>query len=1337
MYVNLRFIFLLLLLISSGLANVTPVQAMSAMNLRCEYLKGPLGIDVTAPRLSWVLDSDQRGDCQTAYQVLVASSTNLLNEAQADLWNSGKVVSDQSVLVSYAGKALTSGEMCFWSVRVWDRNGTASAWSSSAQWSMGLLNATDWVARWIGMNENTNTVPAPSSPMLRKTFSSTKSVSRATAYVCGLGYHELYLNGSKVGDSVLEPVWTRYDAHACYTTYDVTTNLISGLNGIGVQLANGFYNQWATDSWNTCSAPWRALPQLLFQMVIKYSDGTQATVVSDESWKVASGPLVLDTTRLGEVYDARLEKPGWATAGYDDTGWSNAILREGITGNLLAPNAEPIKVLQSICAVQIIPVTGKPGVYTFDFGQNLAGWGLLNVTGAAGTTITMVYGEKLNGDGSVNQANINNYVKLTNYFQKDIYILKGSGNESYAPRFTYHGFRYAQVSGLPTTPTTNTLVAQVVRTAFETAGSFVCSSDLLNRIETNTIWSYVGNFVGIPTDCPHREKNGWTGDAQLACEMGLTHFHSEAAYTRWLRDIPPEQLSNGKLSGVIPNAVWGYNMDDGPSWESAILLIPWFMYQHCGDVRILTNNYSTMKAYVDYETSVASGNIVSYGLADWEPANTKTPAAVTDTAYYYQDACILAQTAAMMGNTAGSVQYSNLAAQIRTSFNNSFYNSANNTYSVGSQTAQSCALYQGLANSNQSFAVSSQLASSVQQNGNKIDTGNLGSKYLLRALCDYGQANTAMALALQTNYPSWGNFTQNGSTTLWETWNGTGSHDSLNHIMFGDISGWFIEYLAGIRPGAPGYKVAVIKPEITGAIKWAKGSHDSPYGNISSSWQLNGSAITLDITVPFGSTGLVYLPTLGTAPANLRICENGVNIWTNGSATGNLPEVAFNRFEGSNVQTYAVWNVPSGSYKLSWNIFSAPDGLSAQAGSGWVNLNWSPVIGATGYAVKRSEVSGGPYDTVTNLYPVTNYGDMSVINDKTYYYVVSALGINGESLNSSEVAAAPSSVPNSGFETPRVSTYSYNPSGGFWNFTGASPSGSGIAANNSGFTSKNPDALEGTQVAFIQSCGSIAQTLVGFVPGTDYTVRFLAAERNGPSQHGGQSWNLSIDNSIIGSFNPSSKATNYAWYAAGFTANSTVHHLQFTGTDLATGDNTVFIDSVLIDPPLQPALCSVALESPGNNAVFASSSVISLSASVAANGNVVNGVNFYVNQTNLIGAAVSAPYAYQWTNVPAGDYNITARVIFNGGGIADSASKHIRVTNLTPVIRGAGLTNGALKISGSGQVARDYILETTTNLAPVGLWRPIVTNSSDSSGSVEFTNLPLDKKIQFYRIFSP
>jgi hypothetical protein len=1033
-----------------------------------------------------------------------------------------------------------------------------------------------------------------------------------------------------------------------------------------------------------------------------------------------------------------LEKPGWATAGYDDSAWSAAILREGIAGNLIAPDAEPIRITKTIAPVRIIPISGKPGVYTFDFGQNLVGWGRLSISSPAGTTVTMVFGEKTNSNGSLDLSNINVYVNSQrSYFQKDIYTLKGGGAEIWEPRFTYHGFRYAQISGLPSAPTTNTLVARVLNTDFEVAGSFLCSSDLLNRIETNTLWSYLGNFVGIPTDCPHREKNGWTGDAQLACEIGLTHFGSAAGYTRWLREFRPAQFANGGLYGVLPNAVWGAN--EGPPWESAYLIIPWSIYRHCGDQRVLTDNYVGMKAYVDYLTSVASGNIVSFGLGDWMPASTTTPPSLTGTAYYYQDALVVAYTAALMGKTAESLQYSNLAAQIRTSFNSSFYNSTSRLYSVGSQTAQSAALYFGLADTNQITAVTQALADNVRQLGNTIDTGILGSKYLLRALCDNGHSDAALALATQTAYPSWGHMVLAGATTLWESWNGTGNIDSLNHVMFGDISAWFMEYLAGIRPGAPGYKTVIIKPEIVGGLAWAQATHESPYGTISSAWQLNGQQLNLNITIPPGAVAKVYLPTMGINLTNLVIKETGTTIWQNGAVAATVSGVTFDHFEGSGSQTYSVWSVASGRYQFAWNVLPIPNGLAASAGNRWISLNWNAMPGAIGYNVKCSTTPGGPYTTLVSSLNTTNYNDAPVSNNVTWYYVVSTVYSDGESLNSAEVSATPGEILNAGFETPHIGGYLYTPAGASWNFTGGQGNGSGITANNSGFTSQNTPAPQGTQVGFVQSYGSISQTVSGFNPGTNYTIIFAAAHRAGGNQHGGESWNVTIDGNVIGRFNPGPGATSYVDYNANFTAGAVNHNLAFVGTDLATGDNTVFIDNVRVTPSLQSASPTVTLTSPTDNSSSSANTPINLTTTVNPNGNVVNSLQFYANTNTLIGEVTNVPYAATWANPSAGKYRIFARAIFNGGNISDSGVANISVTNLPLVIQTVYRIPGSpnFSIGGTGPAGHPVILMTASNLLAPVLWSPMATNQSNSNGQFSFENVATSNERQFYRLATP
>ena len=835
-------------------------DAAAVGHLRCEYLLDPLGIDVARPRLSWRVTADHRNARQSAYQIEVTSGGRTL-------WDSGNTATDQSTQVEYGGPPLTSGQACQWRVRIWDEAGATSAWSAPASWSMGLLSPADWHAKWIGMAGGANTPQKlPASPLLRKSFAlADKPVRRATATVCGLGLFELELNGRKVGDHVLDPPITAYDKRALYVTFDVTKRLVPGDNAVGVMLGNGIYNVTVADAWDFQKAPWVALPQAIVQLDVEYADGTQQRVVSDGSWKGAAGPITFDQTRVGENFDARLDKPGWSAPGYDDKDWTPVAPRNGPAGALRAADVEPIRVVDTITPVKM--TEPKPGVYLFDLGQNIAGWPRLTVTVPAGTAIRLSCGELLHPDGTLDLSNLNKLVHSPE-FQTDTYTARGTGaDEVWEPRFTYHGFQYVQVEGLPSRPSLATIVGRVIHTAFEPAGTFSCSNALLNRIERATVWSYENNFVGIPTDCPQREKNGWNGDAQLAVAMGLEHFHAEAAYTGWLNDFDDAQHADGKLPGIVPSPGWGYDRLDGPAWESAYLLIPNEMYLQAGDRRVLASHYDGFKRWMDWYGAKAKGHIVSYGLSDWAPAKTKTPADITSTAYYFRAAQIVAATADLLGKTDDAQRYHQLADDVAAAFNAKFFDAKTGLYGNGSQTSLSCALYFGLVQDADRARVVEHLVDAVHRADDHIDTGILGSKYVLRALSDGGHADLAYRMATQVTRPSWGFWLGKGATTLWEEWGGGASH---NHVMFGDVSAWFVEYLAGIRvdPASVGYRHVIIRPTVVGDLTAAKATRDGPYGVIASDWSLANGRLTLHVSIPANSSATVYVP--NTDPATVE-----------------------------------------------------------------------------------------------------------------------------------------------------------------------------------------------------------------------------------------------------------------------------------------------------------------------------------------------------------------------------------------------------------------------------------------------------------------------------------
>jgi len=902
---------------------------LSLGELQCEYLVNPLGIDVAQPRLSWVLQTPQRGAQQTAYQVLVASSELLLQQDRGDVWDTGRVASSQSHLVEYAGPALKSHGRYCWKVRVWTGGEQSSAWSPAAAWSMGLLEPQGWAAQWLGYdngqpaaqgdavlqaavalsadNSEAGVVDAKypaggwrqerSSPIFRKIFDVPPGVRRATVSIAGIGYHELSLNGSKVGDHVLDPAFTRYDRRTLYVTHDVTAQLQAGRNALGVMLGNGFYNGHGRCAWDFDQAPWRGEPKFRLHLRLELADGSVQTVVSDASWKASVGPVVLDGVRHGEVYDARREQPGWNTPGFDDAAWAPAQVVKEPGGMLAAQMLPPMRVVQTIRPVSVKPT--RPGVYLVDLGQNIAGWVQFRVTGPAGTTLRLRYSERARPDGSIDRLEISKHLR-SGPFQTDVYILSGRGEETWEPRFSYDGFRWVEVQGWPGELTADQICGRVVHTDFAQVGDFACSNELLNTIQRLTLWSYRGNFHGYPTDCPHREKNGWTGDALLAAEQAQFNFENTAGYTKWLHDLHDEQMADGNLPGIVPTSGWGYKWGNGPAWDSAFVIIPWYLYQYRGDRRVLEEHYDRLKLYVDYMTAKAKNNLVEHGLGDWVPAKTKTPTVVTSSGYYYVDARIVAQTAALLGRTEDARRYGELAESIARAFNATLYK-GDGVYANGSQTASSCALFQGLAPAAERAKVVKQLVAEVEKADFHLDTGILGAKYLFRALSDGGRHDLAYRIACQTTPPSYGDWIARDATTLWEDWRDGASR---NHIMFGDISGWFHQYLAGLNsdPREPGFRRIVIRPRPVGDLTWAKASTRTPYGKLASHWRLENNALTLNVTVPANSTATVYVPLKGRAEA----------VTEGGKPAAQAAGVKFLRVDDG----AAVYEVGSGTYEF-------------------------------------------------------------------------------------------------------------------------------------------------------------------------------------------------------------------------------------------------------------------------------------------------------------------------------------------------------------------------------------------------------------------------------------
>jgi len=840
----------------TGLAGTT--------DLLCEHFSRPLGVETLRPGLSWRIVGSGRGLRQGAYRILVASSPEKLAADVGDLWDTGRVQSDQSLHVPYAGTPLRSRQRCYWKVAVWDHKGAGGAFSKPASWEMGLLNASDWKGNWIANGQGylqTNEGPH-CAPMFRKAFMLPDRPLAARAYVCGLGYHELSINGKRIGDAVLEPAPTRFDRRSLYVVHDVTDAFVKGANAVGVMLGTGLYDCHTQEVWDFRTAPWRDRPKMLFQLHVDLADGSTWQLVSDGSWKVTSGPITFNGLRNGESYDACLEKPDWSVAVCDDSAWAPVAIIPGPGGELRWEKLPPCRVTQTLRPVAI--TQPKPGMYIVDMGQSFAGWGRIRVRGKAGDTVVLRYAEKLTADGALDPSNINMFVK-TGPFQTDQYTLKGQGQEQWEPRFTYHGFRYVEITGWPGTPSLEDIDGRVIHTDFAPVGAFECSNALLNKIQTAARWSTVSNYHGVPTDCPHREKCGWTGDASLSAEQVLLNYAAATAYAKWMDDIADVQRPNGQVPGIAPTGGWGFNWGSGPAWDSALTHVPWYVYLYTGDPSVLEAQYEHMKRLVDFTSTMATNDTVTFGLGDWcppgsDPNGHPCPTAVTSTGYYYAGASLVAQAAKMLGKADDAARYAELAARIKKAWQKKFFDAAAGQVTSNSQTANSAGLFFGLIDAADAPRVLQALITDIDARDGHGFFGILGAKYVLQALTDAGRADVAYRIASKDTFPSWGLWIRQGATSLWEKWDGSSSR--LHHV-FSDISAWFYKALAGINPDPqqPGFKRVILQPYPVGDLKWVKGEHRSLYGALRVQWRREGSKFRYEIELPPNTSALVHLPT--------------------------------------------------------------------------------------------------------------------------------------------------------------------------------------------------------------------------------------------------------------------------------------------------------------------------------------------------------------------------------------------------------------------------------------------------------------------------------------------
>lgn len=863
---------------SHPLESASTASLARAVNMHCEYLVNPLGIDDSRPRLSWMLESNLRGQCQGAYRILVASSRDILDKDIGDLWDTGNVQSDQSIHVVYGGRPLQSEMSCYWKVKVWSglpgageiADANTTPWSGTATWSMGLLFREDWKATWIGLDNdieppgNNASLPDKNekrylpAPLLRKDFNVAGPVSRAFLYVTAQGVVEMHLNGKRIGNEYFMPGWTDYRKRIYYRTYDVAGLLNQGPNTLAGILGDGWFrgnisilgqNQYGKTI------------RLLAQLRIDYADGRTNTIVSDPSWKAASGPILESDMQAGETYDARKEMPGWNMPGFDDAKWTLVTTDSALDPLIQAYPGVPIRRTQELKTIAI----SEPmqGINVFDLGQNISGWIRLKVSGAAGTKIVMRFGEMPNADGTVYTANLRS-ARVT-----DTYILKGMGEETWEPHFTFHGFRYVQITGLPCKPTPATVTGIAVHSDAVMTSSFECSNPLLNKLYSNIVWGQRSNYMDVPTDCPQRdERLGWTGDTQVFIRTGSYNQDVAAFFKKWIVDLMDTQNAAGTFGNQAPV----FHGHGSPAWADAGVICPWTMYKVYGDTRLITEHYDAMARFIDSCGAKGLGG-PGDGFGDWLAIGAVTGTDLISCAYFAYAASLMAGMAEALGRTDDVEKYRALFTAIRTYFQEQFVRDDDGHIAGDSQTAYCLALHFNLLSDAQRKQAAAHLVSKIKEKNYHLAVGFVGTSILLPTLTEIGRSDLAYCLIQNKTYPSWGYSIEQGATTIWERWNsftkdngfGDVNMNSFNHYAYGACGEWMFRSMLGIDTDGIAFKKIVLKPETGDGVSWAKGHYDSIHGRIASSWELNAETFKWAITIPPNTTATVYVPACAVA----------------------------------------------------------------------------------------------------------------------------------------------------------------------------------------------------------------------------------------------------------------------------------------------------------------------------------------------------------------------------------------------------------------------------------------------------------------------------------------
>ena len=883
---------------------------MNITELRCEYRSNPLGIDNRNPRLSWILESDQRGQRQTAYQITAASSLLNLQSGIYDFWDSGKMNSAETFHVIYEGNQLKSRQRIWWKVCVWDKDDQPSGISQPSWWEMGLLDPGEWVGDWIG----SSLVGGPHTmipvPFFRKEFSIDQPIVSARLYATALGLYEFEINGKRAGDDIFTPGWTDYSKRIQYQVYDVTEWLNQGQNAVGAILGDGWYCGFA--GWRDRQRSGDR-PKILCQLEMTLLNGDKLVIPSNSSWKTSFGSILQADLLMGESHDARLDFPGWSTQGFNDQKWNAVetfqVSKIGLVAQIgpTVKKQEELKPISESTEQKAWPVSQ----WIFDMGQNMVGWVRLKVKAPSGTTIRLRFGEVLNPNGTLYTQNLRSAI------QTDYFTLNGGDEEIFEPHFTFHGFRYVEMSGYPGIPTQDMITGIVLHSDMPVTGIFECSDPLINQLQHNILWGQKGNFVDVPTDCPQRdERLGWTGDAQVFARTATYNLDAVAFFERYQYNLADAQSPDGQFPTVAPNpAIAG--IDGGPAWSDAGIICPWTIYLQYGDKTILQQHYESMSRFIQFLESTSRDFIRVYpgwdgfeGFGDWLSINADTPKDLIGTAFFAYSVSLMVKIAGILGKTADIEKYQRLLERICHSFIDHFVTSQGMV--VGNtQTAYVLALHFDLLPEHLRARSAEALVSDIKRRGMHLSTGFVGSPYLPFVLTRFGHLDIAYQLLNQKTWPSWLYPVTQGATTIWERWDGwtveKGFQDpgmnSFNHYAYGSIGEWLYRKVAGIDldDERPGFRHIIINPNPGGGLDHVKAEYLSVVGKIQSEWRVENERFHLDVLIPTNTTATIYIP-----------ARNFDTI----TEAGGMESV----FRQNDGKDYAVFQVSSGRYTFSSDL---------------------------------------------------------------------------------------------------------------------------------------------------------------------------------------------------------------------------------------------------------------------------------------------------------------------------------------------------------------------------------------------------------------------------------